>query len=109
MFPVFLYFLKFCPKCYNVPVVALDVRVGARLHKVLEKWVALGASPKVIKVLREGYTVPVQIRLNQIRSPAIKNYCVNPIWNSYLMEALHTCAKNAVEPFTTEKSLGFYN
>ena len=39
----------------NVPTVALDQPVVARLHHF---WAALGASPKVVTVLREGYTLP---------------------------------------------------
>ena len=40
----------------NAPPVVTLPPVGARLHKCWEKWEALGASPKVVAILREGYT-----------------------------------------------------
>ena len=42
----------------NVPTAAPDLLVGARLRQFWERWVALGASPKVVTVFREGYTLP---------------------------------------------------
>ena len=36
----------------NVPTVALDLPVGARLYQLWEKWAALGVSPKVVTVLQ---------------------------------------------------------
>ena len=52
----------------NVPTVAIDPPVGARLHQFWEKWEALGSSPKVVTVLREGYTLPFRFRPNLTRS-----------------------------------------
>ena len=40
----------------NVLTVAPDLPLGARLHQFWEKLAALGASHKVVTVLREGYT-----------------------------------------------------
>ena len=37
---------------------AVNPPVGARLHQFWEKWEALGSSPKVVTILREGYTPP---------------------------------------------------
>ena len=56
--------LSFVPNITNVPVVAPDLPIGARLHHFWEIWAALGASPKVITVFREGYTPSLQIRPN---------------------------------------------
>ena len=39
----------------NAPPVVTLPPVGARLHKCWEKWEALGASPKVVTIPREGY------------------------------------------------------
>ena len=52
----------------NVPTVAIDLPVGARLHQFWEKWEALGVSPKVVTALKDGYTLPFwfQTKLNQI-------------------------------------------
>ena len=89
----------------NVPTVAPDLPVGARFHQFWEKWAALGASPKVVTVLRS-----FRFRPNLTRSPTVISCYVNPHKNLYLMEALHQLlTKNAVEPVATKKSLGFYN
>ena len=94
----------------NVPTGATDLPVGARLHQFWEKWAALVASPKVVTVLREGYTLPFRLRPNLTRSPTIISCYVDPQKNLYLLEALHQLLKkNAVEPVATQKSLGFYN
>ena len=88
-----------------VPTVAPDLPVGARLHQFWEKWEALEASPKVVTVLKEGYTLPFQS--NQTRSPTIISGYVHPQRNLYLMEPLHALIqKNAVKQITTP---GFYN
>ena len=93
-----------------VSTVALDLPVGARLHQFWENWAALGASPKVVTVLGEGYTLPFRFRPNLTRSPTVISNYVNPHKNLQLLEALHQLViKNAVEPVATQKSLGFYN
>ena len=38
--------LSFAKPITNAPTVALDLPIGARLHKFRESWKALGASPK---------------------------------------------------------------
>ena len=92
----------------HVPTVALDLPVGARLHQFWERWAALGESPKVVTVLREGYTLPFLFRPNLTRSPTVISNNVNPHKNLHLLEALHQLVnKNAVEPVATQKSLGF--
>ena len=94
----------------NVPIVAEDLPIGARLHQFWEKWAALGASPKVVRVLKEDYTLPFWYWPNLTRSPTNISCYVNPHRNLYLLESLHQhMNKNAVEPVTTRKSLGFYN
>ena len=94
----------------NVPTVAIDPPVGARLHQFWEKWEALGSSPKVVTALREGYTLPFRFRPNLTRSPTVISNYVNPQNHSHLLEALYQLVnKNAVEPVANQKSLGFYN
>ena len=94
----------------NVPTVAPDLPAGARLHQFWEKWVALGTSPKVVTILRKGYTLPFWFWPNLARSPTVISCYVNPHKNFYLLEALHQLLnKNAMEPVATEKSLCFYN
>ena len=84
----------------NVPTVAIDLPVGARLHQFWEKWEALGASPKVVAALREGYTLPFGFRPNLTRSPTVISNYVNPHKNLHLLvKALYQLVnKNAIEP-----------
>ena len=94
----------------NVPPVVPNLHVGARLHQFWEKWLALGVSPKVLAVLKEGYILPFQFRPNLTRKPTVTSCYVNPHRNSYLLEALHQLLdKNAVELVQNPQSLGFYN
>ena len=88
--------LSFGQPITNVPAVSQDLPVWARLHQFWETWEALGAGPKVIKILKEGYTLPFQTW--------------NPLWNSYLIEALHALMKkNGVELVNNQKTLGFFS
>ena len=114
---------KACERCFlcrslelganivtNVPAVVVNPPVGARLHQFWEKWEALGSSPKVVTILREGYTLPFWFRPNLTRSPTVISNYVNPQRQSHLLEALYQLTnKNAVEPVTNQNSLGFYN
>ena len=82
----------------NVPIVVTNLPVGARLQNFWETWLDLGAGPKVVQILREGYTLPFRIRPKLTRSPTVISGYVNPHRNSYLLEALHQLIdKNAVE------------
>ena len=94
----------------NVSTVAINPPVGARLQQFSEKWEALGSSPKVVTILREGYTLPFRFRPNLIRSPTVISNFVDPQRQSHLLEALYQLTnKNAVEPVANQNSLGFYN
>ena len=94
----------------NAQHAVLDPPVGARLQQCWEKWETLGSSPKVIKILREGYTLPFQFRPHLTRSPTVISNYHNPTKQSFLLEALYQLInKNAVEPVENPNSLGFYN
>ena len=70
----------------------------------------LGATPKVLQMLKEGYTLPFQTRSNLTRSPNIISCYVYPHRNLCLLEALHQLMnKNAVELVKNQESLDFYN
>ena len=102
--------LSFVKIVTNVPTVVTNLPVGARLQQFWEKWETLGASPKVIRILRQGYTLPFRFRPNLTRSPMVISKYVNPQRQSLLLEALTQLTnKNAVEPVTNQTSLGFYN
>ena len=94
----------------NVPTVVTNPPVGARLQQFWEKWDALGSSPKVVRILREGYTLPFRFRPNLTRSPTVISNYVNPQRQSHILEALYQLTdKNAVKPVANQNSLGFYN
>ena len=94
----------------NVPNVALNLPVGARLQNFWQTWLDLGAGPRVVQILQEGYTLPFRIRPKLTRIPTVISCYANPHRNSYLLEALHQLIdKNAVEPVYSQTSLGFYN
>ena len=84
--------------------------VGARLQKFWQTWLDLGAGPKVVQILKEGYTLPFWTRPNLSRSPTVVSLYINPHRNSYLLEALQQLIdKNAVELVQNQTSLGFFN
>ena len=56
--------LSFVKHVTNVPTVASNLPVGARLQNFWKAWEDLGAGPKVAQILKEGYTLPFQIRPN---------------------------------------------
>ena len=94
----------------NAPAVAITLPVVSRLHQFWEKWEALGSSPKVVRILREGYTLPFRFRPNLTRSPTVMSNYVNLQRESNLLEALYQLMnKNAAEPVANQNSLGFYN
>ena len=83
--------------------------VRASLMLFWKSWEALGAGPKVVQMLKEGYTLPFQTTSNLTKSPTIISCYVHPHRDLYLLEALHQLTnKNAVELVKNEESLGFY-
>ena len=94
----------------NVPLVVKNLPVGARLQNFWQTWLERGAGPKIVQILREGYTLPFRIRPNLTRSPTVISRYVIPHRNSYLLEALHQLMdKNAIELAHNQTSLGFFN
>ena len=80
-----LYSFKHVP---NVQTVAQDLPVETRLNQFWETWEALETGPKVLQILKEGYTLPFQTRPNLTRSPTFISCYVNPHRHFYLVEAL---------------------
>ena len=114
--------IKICEKCFlchsivlcktvtNVKNAAPDLPVGTRLQNYWQTWLDLGAGPKVVQILREGYTLPFRIRPKLTRAPTVISCYVNPHRNLYLLEALHQLIdKNAIELVQNQTSLGFFN
>ena len=102
--------LSYVQPVTSVKNVASNLPVGARLQNFWQTWLDLGAGPKIVQILREGYTLPFRIWPNLTRSPTVVSRYVNPHRNSYLLEALHQLMdKNAVELVHNQTSLGFFN
>ena len=79
----------------NTPNVATNWPVGARLQNFWKVWLDLGAGPKAVQILKEGYTLPFRTRS---RTPTVISCYGNPHRNLSLLEALHQLMdKNAIE------------
>ena len=102
--------LSYVNRASCVPNVVTNLPVGARLQNFWKTWLDLGACPRVIQILKQGYTLPFRIRPHLNRSPTVVSCYVNPHRNSYLLEALHQLIdKNAVELVHNQNYLGFFN
>ena len=55
----------------NVPNVVKELGVGGRLQTFWPKWQELGANPRVVSILKEGYTLPFKMRPPLTRFPLI--------------------------------------
>ena len=94
----------------NVQNAALNLPVGARLQNFWTVWSQMGAGPKVLQILKQGYTLPFQNRPKLSRFPTVISRYANLHRNSYLLEALQQLIdKNAVERVHSQTSLGFFN
>ena len=101
--------LSFVKHVTNVPAVASNLPVGARLQNFWKAWEDLGAGTKVVQILKKVYTLHFRSRPNLARSPTIISCYVNPHRNLHLLEALHQLiSKNAVELVENQTSLGFF-
>ena len=102
--------IKICEKCFLCHSIVLCKSCLKCYQCCYQICLNLGAGPKIVQILREGYTLPFRIRPNLTRSPTVVSRYVNPHRNSYLLEALHQLIdKNAVELVHNQTSLGFFN
>ena len=94
----------------NVPNVVKELGVGGRLKKFWPKLEALGANPRVVSILREGYTLPFKMRPPLTRFPLVRSGYANPARSRALLEALGALIEKLVGekwlyrppcPFTT--------
>ena len=102
--------LSYVNPVLNAPNVVTNRPVGARLQEFWKNWLALGAGPKVVQILKEGYTLPFRIRPNLSRTPTVISCYGNPHRNLKLVEALHQLIdKNDIQLVHKKVSLGFFN
>ena len=69
----------------NAPNVVTNLPLRARLQRFWEKWSELGAGPKVVQILREGYTLPFRTRPKLSRIPTVVSCYGNPHRNLKLL------------------------
>ena len=94
----------------NVPHVATEISVGGRLQSFWQVWQKLGSNPRMVSILKEGYTLPFKERPLLCRFPLIVSKYANPLKNKSLSEALSSLIqKQAVERVVVKSSLAFYN
>ena len=83
------------PNAHNVVNAHL---IGGHLQKFWQKWSLLGANPRVVSILKDGYILPFKVRPNLVRDPLIVSGYANPLRNLYLKQALQALLqKEAVE------------
>ena len=94
----------------NVPNVVKELGVGDRLQKFWPKWETLGANPRVVSILREGYTLPFKMRPppDQISSHQ-KWLCKPGKKSSSFRSSKCLNRKLVVEKVVVRTSLSFYN
>ena len=98
------------PKVQSALNVANAKLVRGRLQNFWQKWSLLGANPRVVSILKDGYILPFKIRPPLVRDPLIISGYAHPLRNFYLKEALHALIeKKAVERVRVRTSLAFFN
>ena len=102
--------------CLSAPVVtsALNVvknpPVGGCLQKFWQVWLSQGSNPRVVSIMKEGYSLPFKVRPPLSRSPVIFSGYANPVKNRHLKESLQALIqKQAVEKVVVPSSLAFYS
>ena len=94
----------------STPNVAHAQLVGSRLQHFWQTWSLLGANPRVVSILKDGYILPFKIRPPLVSDPLIISGYANPPRNLYLKEALHALiSKRAIERVRVQTSLAFFN
>ena len=98
------------PSVPNVLHVATEISVGGRLQSFWQVWQRLGSNPRVVSILKEGYTLPFKERPPLSHFPLIVSKYGNPLKSKSLLEALFSLIqKQAVERVVVKSSLAFYN
>ena len=84
--------------------------VGGCLQPFRQSWAHLGANPRVVSILKEGYVLPFKLKPLLVRYPLIVSGYAHPQRNISLWEAIQTLLhKKAVELVRVRASLAFFN
>ena len=78
--------------------------MGGCLPKLWQVWLSLGSNPRVVSILKEGYSLPFKVRPPLSRSPVIISQYADPVKNKHLKESLQaliqkTGGRKGVGPF----------
>ena len=108
-----MYCVSHCLCAHNVKDVHHVVEsppVGGRLQLFWQVWLSQGSNPRVVSILKEGYSLPFKVRPPLSRSPVIISHYADPVKNKRLKESLQALIqKQAVEKVMVLSSLAFYN
>ena len=100
----------FAPVAHSVPSAVAGQNVGGRLQDFWQVWQAMGSNPRVVSILKRGYTLPFKQRPVLTRFPVVQSGYANPSKNMHLKEALVSLMKKlVVEKVVVKSSLAFYN
>ena len=98
------------PPVPNVHSVVHAALVGGCLQPFWHIWARLGANPRVVSILKEGYVLPFNLKPPLVRNPMIISGYADPQRNLYLRESVQTLLhKRAIEMVRVRSSLAFYN
>ena len=102
--------LSLCPQCQRCPSCCRQSTCGRPSAPFWQVWLSLGSNPRVVSILKEGYSLPFKVRPPLSRSPVIISHYADPIKNKHLKESLQALIqKQAVEKVMVPSSLAFYN
>ena len=102
--------MPFSPSVPNVPNAVSVQNVGGRLQSFWQVWQNMGSNPRVVSILKEGYTLPFKQRTLSTRFHLVQSGYSSPTKNMYLKEALISLMhKLVVEKVVVKSSLAFYN
>ena len=102
-----------CVSALSVPNVHSAVHaplVGGCLQPFWQIWARLGANPRVVSILKEGYILPFNLKSPLVRDPLIISGYADPLRDLSLRESVQTLLhKRAIEMVRVGTSLDFYN
>ena len=102
--------LCFAPVVPSVPSAVSEHNVGGRLQEFWQVWQTMGSNPRVVSILKRGYTLPFKQRPVLTRFPVVQSGYANPSKNMHLKEALVSLVRKlVVEKVVVKSSLAFYN
>ena len=94
----------------DAPAVVTSPPVGGRLQVFWQTWASMGASPRVVSILKNGYTLPFQTKPPLTLEPLILSGYATSVRQNLLQESVRSLlAKQAIERVHNPSCLGFYN